>query len=135
VTSARKSIQEVEEMLQSSVRVRVLIAVATTVVAAAMPASAAARRCGRVEIPTRELGAKVHVVHGTTSCRAARRQIAAAFGAEDTRHWDGYANPDGVFWHVRGWRCFIGLADTQTFCFRGHKRVDGSVRTDDGWTF
>jgi hypothetical protein len=77
----------------------------------------------------------VRVTQGTTSCRAARRQIAAAFGAEDRRHWDGYANPDGVFWRVRRWRCFIGLADTQTFCFRGHNRVDGSVRTDDGWTF
>jgi hypothetical protein len=34
-----------------------------------------------------------------------------------------------------GWRCFIGLAGSQTFCHRGTKGVDGSLRSDDGWTF
>jgi hypothetical protein len=36
---------------------------------------------------------------------------------------------------VDGWRCFIGLAGSQTFYHRGAKEVDGSLRSDDGWTF
>jgi hypothetical protein len=66
---------------------------------------------------------------------AARRQIAAAYRAEDTRHWSGFQNPYGVFWRVEGWRCFIGLAGSQTFCQSGAREVDGSLRREDGWTF
>ena len=79
--------------------------------------------------------AKVRVVRGPLSCRAARRQIAAAYRAEDTRSWSGYQNPDGVFWRVDVWRWFIELAGSQTFCHRGAREVDGSLRSDDGWKF
>jgi hypothetical protein len=127
--------QEVDGMNISKVRTGALLVITTVTLGAAATASAAGRRCGRVEIPTRGLSAKVKVIAGLEWCRAARGQIAAAFRAEDTRHWVGYANPDGVFWRVRGWRCFIGLAGSQTFCRRGHSRVDGSTRSDDGWTF
>jgi hypothetical protein len=41
----------------------------------------------------------------------------------------------GVFWRLWGWRCYVGLAGSQTFCQLGTKEVDGSLRSDDGWTF
>lgn len=109
--------------------------VAVIALIAATPAVAAAGRCGRLEVTTRDAKAKVRVVRGRTTCAAARRQIAAAFHAEDTLPWSGYANPYGVYWRVRGWRCFIGLAGSQTFCHRRRSEVDGSLRTDDGWSF
>lgn len=40
-----------------------------------------------------------------------------------------------MIWTVSGWNCGIGLAGSQTFCTRGGREVDGSFRTDDGWTF
>jgi hypothetical protein len=86
-------------------------------------------------VPARGLKAKVRLVHGPLTCHRARRQIAAAFTAEVVRHNDGFNPTNGVFWRVDGWRCFIGLADTQTFCVRRGREVDGSFRTDDGWTF
>ena len=115
-------------------RRRILIASATGFIGVALPSAALAQRCGRVSVPGRG-SAKVRVVRGPLYCRAARRQIAAAYRAEDTRHWSGYQNPYGVFWRVDEWRCFIGLAGSQTFCHRGAKEVDGSLRSDDGWTF
>jgi hypothetical protein len=91
----------------------ILVASAAGFVGIALPRAAVAQRCGRVSVPARGI-AKVRVVRGPLYCRAARRQIAAAYRAEDTRHWSGYQNPDGVFWRVDGCRCFIGLAGCDT---------------------
>jgi hypothetical protein len=114
---------------------RLGVALALLVPSLALPANASAHRCGRLPVPARGLDAKVRIVHGPISCHSARKLIVTAYHAESTRHSAGFQNPDGVFWRVDGWRCYIGLAGSQTFCHRGIKRVDGSLRTDDGWTF
>jgi hypothetical protein len=108
--------------------------VALSLAAGASPAAAAAR-CGHVDVPARQARAKVRVVRGTESCPTGRRLIRRAFTAEVKRHWDGYDNTYGIYWDVQEWRCYVGLAETQTFCHRGGTEVDGSVRHDDGWTF
>ena len=100
---------------------------------ALLPATADAKICGRVLVAPGHR-AKVHVVRGPLSCSDAHREIALAFQAEATRHWDG-TGTTGVFWRVNGWRCSIGLGGSETFCHRGTKQVDGSFRTDDGWYF
>src|SRR4051794_38822470 len=89
--------------------------------------AAAARRCGRVYVPDGRASAKVRVVRGSDSCGAARRLVRAAFTAERRRHWDGTGQL-GIYWGVAGFRCYIGLGGSQTFCFRGGRRVDGSFR-------
>jgi hypothetical protein len=99
------------------------------------PASALAKRCGRVYVPARGYHAKVRVRTGPESCRAAKRLISAAFTAEVRRRWDGYDKYGGVIWRVSGWRCGIGLGGSQAFCSRGSRSVDGSFRADDGWRF
>jgi len=101
----------------------------------AVPATAQARDCGRVKVSSHTRNAKVRVVRGELSCGQARRLIAAAYGAEAARRWDGMNERVGVFWHVMGWRCSTGLAWSESFCERGKQQVDGSVRTDDGWSF
>ena len=113
---------------------RILIASAAGLIGIALPATALGQRCGRVAVPSRGR-AKVRVVHGPVRCRVARQQVSAAYRAEDTRAWNGYEPALGVFWRVDGWQCFIRLAGSQTFCHRGAREVDGSLRSDDGWTF
>ena len=103
--------------------------------ALSFPASAAAQRCGRVNIPTRHTTAKVRVVHGAATCSSARKLIKAAYHAVDTRQADGYGNTYGYFWRVSGWRCYFGLGRSEALCQRRGNQVDGSTRTDDGWGF
>lgn len=122
-------------MAQRRVIVLVIVGTVVSLSLAAAPAAAAAYRCGRVAVPVRHARAKVRAVHGSVSCRPARRLIAKAFTEESQRHWDGYDRTYGIYWKVRGWRCYVGLAETQTFCHRGDREVDGSLRHDDGWTF
>jgi hypothetical protein len=81
------------------------------------------------------LSAKVRIVRGPMACATARTVVAGAYHAEATRHWAGYNSTYGVFWQLWGWRCYIGLAGSQTFCHGGAKQVDGSLRVDDGWTY
>jgi hypothetical protein len=113
----------------------VFAVVAAAVVITAAPAVASSRRCARVGVPARQFTAKVLVRAGPESCVAARALIKVAFTAESTRKWDGRLPNDGVFWQVSGFKCEIGLAGSQTFCTRARERVDGSLRSDDGWTF
>lgn len=116
----------------------VLLAIAVSGFAAAQaaaPAAAAAKRCGRVYVPARRAKAKVRVVVGSESCGAAKRLIGAALTQEMDRHWN-FTNPvEGAIWRVSGWDCGIALGKTQTFCLRGRRRVDGSLRSDDAWSF
>jgi hypothetical protein len=97
----------------------------------ASPASAVARHCGRVYVPTRG----VRVVHGPVSCRRARSLIKATYHAEDSRHWGGHGSELGIYWRVQRWRCYTGLGWSESFCFRGGREVDGSTRRNDGWHF
>jgi hypothetical protein len=111
------------------------IAAVVAVLAGAVPAVASAHRCGRTFVSARGLAAKVRIVRGPVSCESARRLIVHAYTAESSRPSAGFDPVWGVFWEVRGWRCSIGLAGSQTFCRRSAKEVDGSFRRDDGWTF
>jgi hypothetical protein len=108
---------------------------AHTAPAAHNASSSGRQRCGRISVPARKAVAKVLVVHGPDDCSTATRLIKNAFTAEVTRHFD-FRNPTfGIGWTIHGWRCTTGLADTQTFCKQGDHRIDGSLRTDDGWNF
>lgn len=98
------------------------------------PDAAAAKVCGRASVPGVDAREKVRVVRGPMSCGAAHRQIARAFDVEPSRHWDD-TGEYGVFWRVHGWRCTIGLEETETFCRRDGREVDRSFRHDDGSNF
>jgi hypothetical protein len=94
-------------------RRRVLIASATGFIGVSLPSTSLAQRRGHAPVPAQG-SAKVRVVRGRLSCRAARRQIAAAYRAEDTRHWCGYQNPYRVFWRVDGWRWALAFTGART---------------------
>lgn len=111
------------------------LAIAALILWAGVPAAEAAQRCGRILVPARHVDAKVRVLRGPVSCATAHRLLKNAFDIETTHHWNGDDPTFGIFWKVQGWRCFIGLAGSQTFCRRGPMEVDGSLRTDDGWNF
>jgi hypothetical protein len=120
----------------TDVRARLVLVVACVAVGVmAAPAAASTKRCGRVYVPSRGLRAKVRVDVGPDSCGAAKRLVAAAFKAEDTRSANSYNQTWGQIWRVSGWACSTGLAGSQAFCRRGRQQVDGSFRTDDGWLF
>jgi hypothetical protein len=126
----------VDQRIVAPVRRAVLvISLIVAFASVVLPASASAQRCGHVHIATRHLNAKVRIVHGPLKCAFARKLISAAYHAVDTRKSDGYNNTYGVFWRVKGWRCFTGLAQSQLFCGQRHKETDGSLRSDDGWSF
>jgi hypothetical protein len=93
-----------------------------------------AKRCGRARLVDGG-SAKVMVLRGHVTCAGAGRLIRAVFWASATRDWDGKDSNGSIYWRVRGWRCTPGLGSSQFFCSRGHKEVDGSTRTDDGWSF
>jgi hypothetical protein len=118
-----------------SARLVIISVVAVAVLLA--PGSASAKRCGRVYIPAVKLRAKVRVVVGPDSCGAAKRLIGTAFEAEDKRSPGSFDRDWAQIWQVSvsGWNCSAGLAGSQTYCRRGRRRVDGSFRTDDGWSF
>lgn len=101
----------------------------------ALPASADAKVCGRVQLSTRHAKAKVRVVRGQVGCGPAHTLIADAFTAIDRHKADGTDQLSGRFWLVDGWKCFTGLAASQLFCEQARKEVDGSTRGDDGWFF
>jgi hypothetical protein len=110
------------------------VAVIFVLAVLATPAEAA-HRCGRIYVPTDHANAKVRVVKGPETCEPARRLIRDAFTAFATRQPDGVGQEYGLEWNVDAWRCFHGLGGTEASCFRRSKRIDGSVRTDDGWSF
>jgi hypothetical protein len=110
---------------------KVLVALA---VGLALPGTAGAKRCGHVAVGS-GLKAKVRVVYGDVRCGKARVVIKSAYHAEASRSADGSDSTYGYYWRVRGFRCYTGLAGSETFCHRGRKQVDGSTRTDDGWYF
>jgi hypothetical protein len=96
----------------------------------------ASTRCGRIAVHGYRGTAKVRIVSGPASCSGARGLIGDAFGAFLTRPYQGVDNTYGDYWYVRGyWRCSHGLGGSQAFCFSGRRRIDGSFRSDDGWSF
>jgi hypothetical protein len=115
-------------------RRRILIVFETGFIGMTLPSGAVAQRCGYVSVPARG-SAKVRVVRGTLHCRAARRQIAAPYQTEDTRHWSWLSEPLRRVLARRRLALRHRLAGSQTFCHRGAREVDGSLRSDDGWTF
>lgn len=80
----------------TDVRARLVLVVACVAVGVmAAPAAASTKRCGRVYVPSRGLRAKVRVDVGPDSCGAAKRLVAAAFKAEDTRPNPQFAHETG----------------------------------------
>lgn len=103
---------------------------------AACPSSASAStRCGRVYVPVYHHSAKVRIVTGRATCVGARGLIRDAFTAFVKRRSDGTDPSVGLYWHVRGWRCSHGLGGSQAFCLQARREIDGSLRSDDGWSF
>jgi hypothetical protein len=97
--------------------------------------AAASTRCVKVYMAPHGRNAKVRVVRGTASWHGARGLIHDAFTAFVRRPNDSYDDVWGITWNARGWRCSRGLGGSQAFCFRGNREIDGSLRSDDGWSF
>ena len=113
-----------------------VIALTVVLALALAPSPAlASTRCGRVSVQGYHGRAKVRVVQGRASCSTARTLIRAAFRAFITRRSNSTSPTWGLVWNVRGWSCSHGLGGSQAFCRRGHRRIDGSFRHDDGWSF
>jgi hypothetical protein len=103
---------------------------------ALVPTSASASaRCGRVAVAGYRGTAKVRIVSGGASCSKAKALIRSAFRAFITRPRQGFDPYYGEYWYLGPWRCSHGLGGSQAFCISGHRRIDGSFRSDDGWNF
>jgi hypothetical protein len=92
-------------------------------------------RCGRVYVGSYHGRAKVRIVSGRATCSGARGLIHDAFTAFVTRRPKGSDPNYGLYWSVRGWRCSHGLGGSQAFCIQKRREIDGSFRSDDGWSF
>ena len=102
----------------------ILIALAAALFPAALPASASARVCDQIYVPS--LGQRVPVrANRHVGCHAANREVAAAYNAFVTRKPDHYNKYYGYSWDVRGWRCIQALGGSQAACTRGKKTVLG----------
>ena len=95
---------------------------------ATSPASAA-HPCKSIQVD-QGVGAKVATVR--VKCRVGREVAAIYFQrvrSED--HWDGKTSKGLIFYSVRGFRCFPGLAGTQMFCRRHSRWIYASTNPDD----
>jgi hypothetical protein len=93
------------------------------------PVASASKPCGKVKVAT---GGKAKVAAARTNCRTAR-QVAIGYyarQAQDPWNWDGKGSL-GIFFKVRGYRCYTGLGGSQAFCFAGKRRVFASTRSGD----
>lgn len=107
---------------------------ALALAAAALPALAASH-CGRVLVPAYHTSAKVRIVAGKASCAQARTLIRDAFTSFVGRRRSGSNPAYGGYWNVSGWRCLKLRGGSQAMCAQKRQRIDGSFRSDDGWSF
>jgi hypothetical protein len=110
------------------------IAVTLALAAAASPAPAASH-CGRVLVPAYHTSAKVRIVSGKASCAQARALIRDAFTAFVGRRRSGNNPAYGGYWNVSGWRCLKVRGGSQAMCMQKRRKIDGSLRSDDDWSF
>lgn len=91
-------------------------------------ASAKAKACGKVKLAT---GGKARVAAVKTNCRRARQVAIGYYERRATGSgWDGIG-PGGIFYRVRGYRCFTGLGGTQALCRAGRQQILASARPQD----
>lgn len=93
-------------------------------------ASARPKACGKVKAAT---GGEARVAAVRTSCRKARRVAVGYYERRDLdpMDWDGVDPRLGIYYQVRGYRCFTGLGGSQAFCMAGKRRVFASTRSGD----
>lgn len=107
-----------------------LVGVSLGFLAAPGGASASAKPCGKVKAAT---GGKARVAAYKTTCQKARKVAVGYYErqATDPMNWDGKHPTLGIYYRVRGYRCFTGLGGSQAFCMAGNRRILASTRNGD----